>query len=214
MSELLAAMRTTGTCRYYADEPAPLELIGQALEAARFAPQGGNLQPVRWVVVTDRGLMATLAEWYLELWADYSAELAGGERGVGARPASLQAADDFARAFASLPALVVVCAKTSALYATDGGLDRLSVVGGASIYPAVQNFCLACRALGLGTAVTTLLCRREGEVRELLGIPENMLTAAHVAAGRPARAWPARLSRRAVSETAFLDSYGNALPGA
>jgi nitroreductase len=206
-------MRTTGTCRYFADESIPLELVEQALDAARFAPHGGNLQPVRWLIVRDRALMAQLAEWYLEVWDEYTAELTSGKRGVGAQPPSLHAADDFARAFASLAALVVVCAKSSALYATDGELGRVSVVGGASIYPAVQNFCLACRELGLGTAITTLLCRREPEVRELLGIPENVLTAAHVAVGRPARPWPTRLSRRPVSETAFLDGYGNPLRG-
>jgi nitroreductase len=150
----------------------------------------------------------TLAGWYLELWEDYVAELSGGRRSVGVVPAGLRAADDFARALGDIPALVVVCAKTSALYATDAGLGRMSVVGGASIYPSVQSFCLACRVLGLGTTLTTLLCRREPEVRELLSIPANLATAAHVAVGRPARPWPARLSRRPVSETAFLDVYG------
>ena len=191
----------------------PTELLAEALDAARFAPPGGNLQPVRWIVVRDAELLRTLGGWYLELWEAYSAELASGERAVGAQTAGVQAADDFARAFGSLPALVVVCAKSSALYATDAGLGRLSVVGGASIYPAVQNLCIACRALGLGTAITTLLCLREPEVRALLGIPGNMLTAAHVAVGRPARPWPTKLARRPVSETAFVDTYGNALRG-
>jgi nitroreductase len=107
--------------------------------------------------------------------------------------------------------LVVVCARLSALYATDAGLGRLSVVGGASIYPAVQSFCLACRALGLGTTLTTLLCRREDEVRGLLGIPDGVATAAHVAAGHPARPWPERLTRRPLAQTAFADRYGEAL---
>jgi nitroreductase len=208
---LLEALRTTGTCRYYTDEPVPDALLVRAFDAARFAPQGGNLQPVRWIVVRDPKLKQTLAGWYLELWEDYVAELSGGQRGVGAATAALRAADDFARALADIPALVVVCAHLSALYATDEDLGRLSVVGGASIYPTVEAFLLAARALGLGTALTTLLVRREPDVKELLGIPDGVATAAHIAVGRPARQWPTALKRRPVAQTTFADAYGTPL---
>lgn len=211
--DVLTAMRTTGTCRYFSTEPVSDGLIGQAIEAARFAPQGGNLQPVRWVVVREPSLRRTLADWYLELWLGYLEEVTGRQRSIGAQPAGLRAADEFAHSLASVPVLVVVCAKLSALYATDQELDRLSVVGGASIYPAVQNLCLACRALGLGTALTTLLCKREDDVRDLLQIPDDTATAAHVAVGHPARPWPTRLTRRPVEETAFANRYGQPLTG-
>ena len=42
-------------------------------------------------------------------------------------------------------------------------------IRGASIYPAVQNIILACRALGLGTTITTNHIRCEDAVRALLG---------------------------------------------
>lgn len=209
--DVLTALRTTGTCRYFTDDPVPDALLGQAFDTARFAPQGGNLQPVRWVVVRDRETLTTLAGWYLELWEEYLAQVTGGARGVGAAPATLRSADDFARNLAAVPALVVVCARMSALYATDAELDRMSIVGGASIYPAVQSFCLACRALGLGTALTTLLCLREPDVRVLLEIPEGVGTAGHVAVGFPARPWPRRLTRRPVGETTFAERYGTPL---
>lgn len=206
--DALTALRTTGTCRYFTTEPVGDDLLVEALDAARFAPQGGNLQPVRWVVVRDRDKLATLAQWYLELWEPYFAAITGGARGTGVGTGTQRAADDFARSLADIPALVVVCAKLSTLWATDEKLDRLSVVGGASIYPSVQSFCLACRALGLGTAMTTLLCQREDEVRGLLEIPGDTATAAHIAVGRPARPWPSRLRRRPLAETAFADTYG------
>lgn len=209
--DVFTALRSTGTCRYFADEPLEDGPLLEALDAARFAPQGGNLQPVRWVVVRDREKLAMLASWYLELWEQYLAEVTGGNRGVGAASGTLRAADDFARSLARVPAFVVVCAKLSALYATDAELGRLSIVGGASVYPAMQSFCLACRALGLGTAVTTLLCQREADVRALLDIPDDTATAAHVAVGRPARPWPTRLTRRPVTETSFADTYGKAI---
>ena len=109
--------------------------------------------------------------------------------------------------------LIVVCAALAEVHATDTNLGRLSVVGGASIYPAVQNLLLACREEGLGSALTTLLCNEEPTVKELLGIPAEISTCAAVAVGYPARPFPAQLSRRPLGETAFLERYGEAFPG-
>ena len=81
------------------------------------------------------------------------------------------------------------------------------MVGGGSIYPTVQNFLLACRAEGLGTALTTLLCHFEPQVRDLLGIPEGIITAGTIAVGYPAKPFPKRLTRRPVEEVVFLDRY-------
>jgi nitroreductase len=75
----------------------------------------------------------------------------------------------------------------------------------------VQNVCLALRAEGIGTAITTLLCRREDEVRRLLDIPDDVATACHVAAGYPARPWPRKLRRMPVAETVFAERFGTPL---
>ncbi len=56
---------------------------------------------------------------------------------------------------------------------------------GASIYPAVQNIMLAARALGLGTTLTTLHKMHEDEVKQLLGIPEDVETMALIPLGVP-----------------------------
>ena len=41
----------------------------------------------------------------------------------------------------------------------------------ASVYPAVQNFCLAARALGLGTALTTVIRIHAADVRPSSACP-------------------------------------------
>ena len=56
---------------------------------------------------------------------------------------------------------------------------------GASIYPAVQNLMLAARAIGLGTALTTLHKAHEDDVKQLLGIPDDVETMALIPVGRP-----------------------------
>ena len=93
------------------------------------------------------------------------------------------------------------------LAVTDAELPRRSIVGGASIYPFVQNLLLALRAEGLGAAMTTLLVPAEDAVRELLGIPpggrSSPPTSASGTAATPGRAsLPAGRSRSSPSPTA------------
>src|SRR5262249_54840908 len=127
------------------------------------------------------------------------------------RPKLLENADHFAHHLDEIPVLIVVCAQLSDLLATDRHLERLSIVGGGSVYPAVQNLLLAARAESLGTALTTLLCTSEPQVKALLGIPDGIATAAMVALGYPARPFPRKLARRPLSETCFSDVYGTPL---
>jgi Nitroreductase family len=46
--DLPEAMRTQNACRYYRDDPVPDEVLYQAVELARFAPNGGNRCAVRF----------------------------------------------------------------------------------------------------------------------------------------------------------------------
>ena len=75
----------------------------------------------------------------------------------------------------------------------------------------VQNFCLALRNEGVATTLTTLLCLFEPQVKELLGIPEQYSTAAHIVAGYPEKPFPTKLTRMPVEEIAFLDSFDQPL---
>lgn len=204
--ELIEAMKTVGTCRSFRDEPVPDAVLWKAVDAARFGPQGGNRQPVRLIIVTDVERKQRLGELYLQEWESYT----GYSPGSPERGGHLGEVDAFASAFGRHPAIVVVCAHLESLLATDAQLGRLSIVGGASVYPIVQNFMLALRDQGVASALTTLLCAREAEVRELLAIPEGYATACHVAIGYPTKPFPRHLSRRPVEELACLQSFDGA----
>jgi nitroreductase len=212
--QLLDAIRTTGTCRFFTPDAVPDAVLARVLDATRFAPTGGNRQPVRFVAVRDAELRKQLAALYLPHWERYFAMVTRGQVRVAALPKIIANADHFARRLAEVPVLVVACAKLGDVHPTDAALGRLSIVGGASVYPAVQNLLLAARAEGLGSALTTLLCAEEPRVKELLAIPSDVSTAAVIALGWPARPFPQRLNRRPLAEMAFLDRYGAALPGA
>lgn len=223
--DLDEAMRTQHACRYYRDDPVPDDVLYRAVELARFAPNGGNRGPVRFVFVRDARLRRQLGEWYLPLWEEVAAaaragaapiQTAGGQlksTQTGFRdPARTMAdGDHFARRFGQHPVIIVVCADLAQTHPTDTELGRLSVVGGASVYPMAQNLCLALRAQGVATTFTTLLVAREPDVKELLGIPEHMSTACHIVAGYPARPFPRRLDRPDPGQLAFADYYGNQL---
>jgi nitroreductase len=85
-------------------------------------------------------------------------------------------------------------------------------IRGASIYPAVQNIVLACRALGLGTVITTNHIRCEAEVKALLGIPDDVATCALMPIGWPLDPF-GPLTRRPVAEVAYAERWGSAWPG-
>ncbi|MBS44504.1 MAG: oxidoreductase [Nocardioides sp.] len=205
--ELSEAMRSTGTCRYYTDEQVPDDVLYRAFDDARFGPQGGNRQPVRWVVVQDPDIKQQLASLYLPYWEGYYAMIEEGTKSVGAIPKTVESANYFAHHLAEVPTLIVVCAEMEGLHPTDHELGRLSVVGGASIYPTVQNLTLALRQQGVATAITTLLCAEEPAVKKILDIPEGFITAALLAVGYPEKGFPKKLTRTPVEEIAFRDGF-------
>ncbi|MEQ8231955.1 MAG: nitroreductase family protein [Gammaproteobacteria bacterium] len=212
--DLLDVMHSTGTCRYYAADPVSDDVLATVLDAARWAPSGGNRQPVSLVAIRERATKARLQALYLPFWENYVAGIDAGTVRVGSRDSRiLEAADHFARHLADIPVLVCVCARLADVHPTDTGLDRLSIVGGASIYPAVQNVLLAARNAGLGSALTTLLCAVEPEVKRLLEVPDDVSTAAMLALGYPARPFPRKLNRRPLAEMAFSEKFGRPLGG-
>lgn len=204
--EFREVVQTTGACRYYRPDPVPDDVLARVLDAARWAPTGGNRQGVRFVVVRDAAKRRALRDLYVPLWEQYVARATA--RPGAPVPKLIQAADHMARHLDEVPVLLVVCAHLDDLLATDRHLDRLSVVAGGSIYPSVQNVLLAAREEGLGTALTTLLCAVEPQVKELLAIPDGVLTAALVPLGYPARPLPKKLKRRPLADLCFADTWG------
>jgi nitroreductase len=203
--DLMDAISRTGACRAFTDEPVSDEQLARIFEAARYGPQGGNRQPLRWIVVRDPEVKRQLRDWYLQVWDDLSGGYRQGDNPIANSSAAL------ATNLHEVPVLVVVGAVLGDLLRTDADLDRPGIVGGASVYPSVQNLLLAARAEGLGATLTTMLCRWEPEVKALLGIPDEVITAATIALGHPAKPLPTKLTRRPASESVFAERYGEPL---
>src|SRR5262245_28452197 len=141
---LYEAMRTTRAVRRLRTDPVPTDVLRRVIEAATYAPSGGNRQPWRIVAVVDAEKERRLAELYVGPWERYARAqrrrmdgLTPEQRARGER--MLSAADHLAEHLHEAPALLVFCFHPEMLAITDLSLGRPSVVGGASIYPAVQN---------------------------------------------------------------------------
>jgi len=219
-AELDEVMRRAGQTRVFSSDPVPPETLTRILDAARFAPSGGNHQGWRVVVVADPDRKRALRELYQPVWdahrerlAQQRLDAASGVTDHSVAPRTEDAADRFVQTMDSVAYLLVVCVDLSALTITDSELDRPSIVGGASVYPFVQNLVLGCHAEGLGVALTTLICRVEPAVIELLDIPAGFAIASLVAVGVIGPGGELRrLSRRPVESFTYLDTFGAPWP--
>ncbi len=210
------AMSTLRAVRRLKPDPIPDDVMRRVLEAATWAPTGGNRQPWRIIVVKDRAKKTRLGELYSARWSAYVKHYriaipASAPADVRARSERTLAAGDYLAAhFGQTPAIAIFCFDPKQMAITDAKQNRPSVVGGGSVYPAVENLLLACRAEGLGCVLTTLLCEDEPEVREMLAIPDGWFTAAAVPIGYPVGRGHGPLIRRALEQLVFTDQWGKA----
>lgn len=215
MAELYESMSRLRAVRKLRPDPIPDDVLERVLQAACWAPTGGNAQPWRVVVATSPESKRALQDVYEPEWAKYSAgfldRLAGIPADQFAKWERVAAAGDHLAAnLEAAPVILVFCANPALMAITDAGLDRISMVGGGSVYPAVQNAMLACVEEGLGCTLTTLHCIREDEVKVALGIPDEWATVAMVPIGYPVGKGHGPITRQPPSKMAYRDRFGEA----
>ena len=193
--DVFEAMHSQRAMRRLKTDPVPDELIWKVLDAAIRAPSGSNQQPWNFIVIRDPDTRKRIGELYLEVWSSFRSQQTQQAEPDPKTTRIYSSADHLAHHMGEVPALILVTSISS------------SALGGASIFPAVQNLMLAARALGLGTVLTTMHRGREAQVKELLGIPEEVETAALIPLGWPkGRFGPT--DRRPVDQVAYWDKWG------
>lgn len=213
--DLYEMMSTLRAVRRLKPDPIPDDVLARVLQAACWAPTGGNMQPWKVIVVRSPERKAALADIYGPEWHTYTgfsrrrAEKAGvaGEE-LAKLERTLAAGDYLADHLAEAPILLLFIADPAKMAITDKNLDRISMVGGGSVYTAVQNTMLACRAEGLGCTLTTLHCIREPEVKAALGIPDDWATLALVPIGYPIGKGHGPISRQSADQLVYDDTFG------
>ena len=201
----LEALHSTPSRRYLAPDPIPTDVLWAILDAAIRGPSGGNAQHWGWVVVTDQAVKQRVAGWYRENWqaayGQHRDRILAGEAGPsGMSPRGFLGAEHLAQHLEEAPVWVFPVLRNAA--------DATSPRVGSSIYGAVQQLCLAARAYGIGTSLTTLYGGHEDELRELLGLPPDALTMALIPLGYPAQGRWAEPKRRPVEEVVHWNRWG------
>lgn len=204
---LFEAIHTQRAIRRFTDEPVSDEAIRRILEAAIRAPSGRNTQPWRFIVIRDTATKRRIGDYYRR---------ACEEAGIGQEPIpglSKKVNDSvthLAYHMGEAPVLILACYE----YLNEDAVRPSTLLTGSSIYPAVQNLLLAARALGLGTSLTTVHSMFEEEIKDLLGIPANVQTAALIPLGYPSpeeRFGGSR--RRPAAEVTHFDRWSEATGG-
>jgi nitroreductase len=216
---LFDTMYTARALRRYKTDPIPDGVMTKILEAGTRAPSGSNQQNWVFMVVKDAAKKKKISDIYARGAQILSAVYANRPRPPHMSDKDFQllmnSATYLFEHMNEAPVLLFACLRT------EGGgpapnlppeimsqMGKMARIGGSSIYPAVQNIILACRAFGIGTVLTTLHIFFEDEVKEILALPREIQTYALLPMGYPINKF-GPLKRRPVSEVAFLDSYGN-----
>jgi nitroreductase len=191
--DLFEAIETTRAVRRFADEPISDDEIMTCIRAATQGPSGGNIQPWQFVVVTDAQVKHAVGAVYRRAYDRYEPALLRAMppfrsendkvRFDRMRSASRQLADRMGE----VPAMVLILMPNISMTLQDeqGPLDVGTPF--ASVYPAVQNFMLAARGLGIGTTLTTAYRIYQDEVRAICAIPARYEIVALIPMGRPRR---------------------------
>lgn len=204
-ADLFDMMRTARAIRRFRPDPVDDALLARCLEAATWAPSGGNQQPWHFVVMTSPEARAAMAAGAARALAvitqvyrlERPAPDDDSRRARGAR-ATFELHDGAA----TVPAAVLFCVRDQP--------NTPPLALGASIFPAMQNFLLAARASGLGACVTGWQVDGEPEIRAALGVPAEWHLASLVIVGWPAgRHGPVR--RRPVREVASVNRWDQRL---
>ena len=213
--------------RRFKPDPVPEELLTRILDAAIRAPSAGNAQNWAFIVVRDpqqRHRLGAIYRRASDIVAQFYAARGRPSHMTDEQYRRLMSSGSYRwNHMGEAPVLLVPCLKFEALPsppATVVPVDlqakyqelRLNRLSGASIYPAIQNIILACRAVGLGTLITTNHTVLDEEVAAVLALTREMRTYALMPIGYPRDKF-GPLSRRPVAEVACSDRYGTMWPG-
>jgi nitroreductase len=202
------AMRTQRAVRRLHTDPVDLELVYELLELSLKAPTSSNTQDWSYVVLTGRKQKERLAKLYLPLFRVFDPierrSAAGDEKALRQMAPGRWQAEHFAE----IPVFVIPCYERS-LKHRPVGWPQISVSSFyGSVFPAVQNLLLACRAVGLGASLQTLPIWIAPIARRVLGLPRRMVPVCVIPIGW-AQGNYGPTARRPIREVVHIDRFGN-----
>jgi nitroreductase len=189
------AMFTQRSVRKFKPDPIPDADLKLIVEAAVKAPNGGNHQIGRFLLVTDRAQIGAFSAlyreaWWAKRWDDHRWTK---PEDIPPEEKNYRAAMAFADAIGDVPAIVFA-------FAVAPGWAN-------SVIPACQNLMLAAHALGIGSIPTTLHAKVMERFYAMFGVPADVSFHFCIPLGYPAAAYgPSK--RKPISETTYLNTWG------
>lgn len=204
---MVDAMRTQRAVRRLRTDPVDLDLVYELLELSLKAPTSSNSQDWVYIVVTDRAQKERLGRLYVPLFKALQPLIRRGAKTDQERRA-MAPGEWQVEHFADIPVFVIPCYRSNLKHRASGW-PQLSVSSFyGSVYPAVQNLLLSCRAVGLGASLQTLPIAITPFASRVLGLPRNLSPVCVIPIGW-AKGKYGPTTRAAIDDVVHIDRYGN-----
>ena len=204
---LMELIKNTRSIRRFRPEPIPDEYVDKIIEAGRWAPSAGNSQPWEFIVVKKQELKDSIVEIIMEqnvvsAKMELTREPEQRFHGQAGPPERLYYRD--------APVFIIVCGdpRTKDAYPLNIFLQRGETMFLSSLANAFLYMHMAATALGLGSQWVSSTGNpfAQSLIKELLGIPRELVLYDMLAVGYPA-AEPTPRFMRAKEEMIHYDYY-------
>lgn len=190
-------------------DPVPPELLSKVLEAGVKAPSGQNTQPWAFLVIQEQEKKQWFADKYkaaiLSRFGTVVHERADENSSLGSQLRALRYQIEHMREF---PVLLLACGvRDWPFKVPEAERVGLAPPNYGAVYPCVQNILLACRAVGLGAALTTMHQVFEDELHAYFEIPEDYGVVVTIPIGYPMGKF-GPVSRKSASDVTYFDRWG------
>jgi nitroreductase len=188
--------------RLDASLPISDEALKIVLDAATKAPNGGNAQPLRFLIVRGRQKIAQFGKLYHEAWwAKRKDQFGWTVDQKVPHDSPYRMAAILASELGTAPVVILAFTKEGAAGAA------------SSVFPGVQNLLLAARALGIGSVLTRLHPSVMSRVREMFAVPDDAEFHCCIPLGYP-RGNFGPTSRFETAATTYWNRWGTSPPWA
>lgn len=164
---ILQLIKKRRTIREYLDKPIPEEVLNKIIEAGTWAPSAHNLQPWKFIVITDKDIIESLAN----ILSNPSNNILTGVRVV---------IKSSGRIIKKSPVVIIVLnnavfSRKVKEYGDDQYFVTAHISEIESIAAAVENMQLAATYLGIGMAWLTIPLFAKDDIARLLDFDGDLL---------------------------------------
>jgi nitroreductase len=205
--EFIGLLQARRSIRRFESKPLPHGSVEQIIEAARWAPSGGDSEPWEFIVIRSRDLKDRIVELYKEAAEQTHLREQDNDPDLKRTYMVLPVPDP---GFKDAPAFILVLGdpRTSIAFPLKVRETKAEEVLTSGLAGAFLCMHLAARSLGLGSQWVSGMSSSliEEKLKELLGIPPGMMIYDMMAVGYPAYD-PGPRSPRKLEEMVHYDGF-------